>query len=435
MITSNLDKFKISTTKSLITSFAGLPLLLGMARKLGLEERLNALPVKERKRGYKPAESVMTLMGSIQSGGIALDDAGLLKNDEGMRELLGDMPASNTLGEFLRRFGQATVMELGKIVLATGVRVIHACGLKSLTLDIDAFFLESQKSDVEMNYKGEWGYNPVAVTCAELKMPLAGLFRKGAASPMANLAGLLKRVIQALPGLKLRARSDSAGYQARVVRVFHEHRVDFTITMRHDDAVMEAIHAIPGKCWQRFESAAWPNRETEIAETVHTFSEAKDLPAYRAIILRWLKAQPDLFDQEKYEYHAVMTSFNDWAPGLALQFHRSRQDGSENTNKEMSGGFGLEKLPCRELMANAAYFQIALLSHVVFTATKNLLLPNSWKHLTIKTVRHRMIRLAGVVMKRSRYLWLKISEAYPFREAFEEARWRLLGIEAVLSVV
>jgi hypothetical protein len=422
-------------TKRAITSFAGLPLLLGMARKLGLEEAINALPVKERNRGYKPAESVFTIMGSIQSGGVALDDVSLLKGDEGMKVLLGDLPAANTLGEFLRRFGHATVLGLGKILLATAVKVIHACGLKSLILDIDSFFLDSQKSDVEMNYEGEWGYNPVAVTCAELKMPMAGLFRKGNASPMANLAALLKRVIKALSGLKLRPRSDSAGYQAGVVRVLHENGVDFTVTMRHDPGVMETIHAIPEKSWQRFKSTAWENRDTEMAETVHAFSEAKDLPAHRAIVLRWPKAQRDLFDPEKYEYHAVMTSLDNWMAGLVLQFHRARQDGSENANKEMSGGFGLSKLPCREMMANAAYFQISLLSNVVFVATKHLVLPESWKHLTIKTVRHRMIRLAGIVMNRSRYLWLKISETYPFREVFEEARWRLLGLDVVLAVV
>jgi len=50
-----------------------------------------------------------------------------------------------------------------------------------------------------MNYEGLWGYNPVAVTCAELKMPMAGIFRKGTASPMANIAAPLKRTIAALP--------------------------------------------------------------------------------------------------------------------------------------------------------------------------------------------------------------------------------------------
>lgn len=433
MITKNLDKFKVSTTRQAITSFAGLPLMLGMARSLGLEDRINALPLKKRARGYKPAESAFTLMGLIQSGGEALDDVSLLKGDEGLGELWGEIPASNTLGEWLRRFGRKTVHELGRIQLATAAKVVFACKLKRVILDVDSFFLESQKSDVEMNYEGLWGYNPVAVTCSELKMPMAGIFRPGNASPMANIAALLERTIAALPGIDVRVRSDSAGFQAKVVRVLRDKGADFTITMRKDDNVMETIHGIRKEAWKRYESGVWENRECEIAETLHVFTEAKDLPAYRMIVIRWPKEEPDLFDKTPYEYHAVLTSMDNWTAGLVLQFHRTRQDGSENVNKELISGFGLSKLPCREFMANAAYFQMALLSCTVSAAFKHLVLPESWRHFTIKTLRFRMIRLAGIISRRARYLWLKIPENYPFRQVFENARHRLLWFSANMT--
>lgn len=427
MIIKNLEKYKLSTTKQAVTSFAGLPLLLGMAKSLGLEEKLNALPIKERARGYRPAETVFTLIGLLESGGISLDDVDILRGDAGLRSLWGAMPAANTLGEWLRRFDRKTVCLLGKIQLWAAAKVIRACGLKNIVLDVDAFFLESQKSDVKMNYEGLRGYNPVAVTCAELKMPMAGLFRPGNASPMAHLSGLLKRVLAALPGIKIRVRSDSAGYQAKVVRVLNAAGADFTITARKDDAVMETIGEIPKKAWRHHESSAWPNRKTEIAETLHVFARERDVPAHRLIVLRWPKEQQELFDKEPYEYHAVLTSLDEWTAELVLQFHRNRQDGSENVNKELKGGFGLSKLPCREMMANAAYFQVALLANTVFAATKHLALPKSWRPLTIKTVRFRLIRLAGVVARRSRYLFLKIPRGYPFFREFEEARWAVLS--------
>lgn len=433
MITKNLDKFKVSTTKQAITSFAGLPLMLGMARNLGLEDGINTLPLKKRERGYKPAESAFALMGLIQSGGEALDDVSLLKGDEGMGELWGEIPASNTLGEWLRRFGRKTVHKLGRIQLSAAAKVVHICKLKRVILDVDSFFLESQKSDVEMNYEGLWGYNPVAVTCSELKMPMTGIFRPGNASPMANIAALLERTIAALPGIEVRVRSDSAGFQAKVVRVLQDKRADFTITMRKDDNVMETIYGIRKEAWKRYESGAWENRECEIAETLHVFTEAKDLPAYRMIVVRWPKEEPELFDKTPYEYHAVLTSMDNWTAGLVLQFHRTRQDGSENVNKELSGGFGLSKLPCREFMANAAYFQMALLSCTVSAAFKHLVLPDSWRHFTIKTLRFRIIRLAGIISRRARYLWLKIPENYPFRQIFENARYRLLWYSANMT--
>jgi len=129
MITKNLNSFKITTTKQAITSFAGLPLLLGMAKNLGLEEEINALPLKERARGYKPAESAFALMGLIQSGGEALDDVSMLKGDDGLGELWGKIPASNTLGEWLRRYGCKTVHQLGRIQLGTAVKVVRACDI------------------------------------------------------------------------------------------------------------------------------------------------------------------------------------------------------------------------------------------------------------------------------------------------------------------
>ena len=433
MITKNLDKFKITTTKQAITSFAGLPLLLGMAKNLGLEEQINALPLKARARGYKPSESAFALMGLIQAGGEALDDVSLLKGDEGLCELWGEIPASNTLGEWLRRYGRKTVHQLGRIQLASAVKVVRASGFKRVTLDVDAFFLESQKSDVEMNYEGLWGYNPVAVTCSELKMPMCGIFRKGTASPMANIAALLKRAIAALPGIKVRVRSDSAGFQAKVVRVLRDNVADFTITMRKDENVLESIYGIPEARWAPYKTGAWKNRRCEIAEDLHVFVEAKDLPAYRMIVIRWPKEEPGLYDRSPYEYHAVLTSLHNWTAGLVLQFHRTRQDGSENVNKELSGGFGLSKLPCREFMANAAYFQMALLSCTVSAAFRHLVLPESWRHLTIKTLRFRMIRLAGIVSRRARSLWLKIPDNYPFRQVFENARYRLQWLSATMA--
>ena len=112
----------------------------------------------------------------------------------------------------------------------------------------------------------------------------------------------------------------------------------------------EAIRSIPQKTWKRYDSEAYPHKGSEIAETVHAFGEAdKDIAAFRLVVVRWPKEQQELFDAERFEYRAVATRFI-WEPGLVLQFHRNRQDGSENVNKEMKseGGFALSKLPCRD---------------------------------------------------------------------------------------
>src|SRR5258708_34236163 len=113
-------------------------------------------------------------MGLIQAGGIALDDVSVLKGDEGIAELIGSLPCANTLGEFLRRFRNKTIYNLGKITLETGSKVIRACQLKQVILYMDSFFLESQKEGVLMNYEGLYEYSPGALTVAVYKITLDG---------------------------------------------------------------------------------------------------------------------------------------------------------------------------------------------------------------------------------------------------------------------
>jgi len=419
----DLERVKLGTTTEAVTSFAGLPLFLQMGKALGLEKKLNGLRLKERERGYAPAETIFSLMGIQHAGGAALDDVEVLKRDEGLRRLVGAIPAANTLGEFLRRFTTRTLYGLGRIVANTAVAVMRAARLKEVTLDIDAFTVESQKGNAEMNYKGEVGFTPVMVTCAELKMPVAGLFRRGAASAQANLEWLLKRVMERLSGMKITVRSDSAGYQAKLVKLCERTAADFTITADKDRAVMETIKAIPDEKWRPYEDTAYANRIQEIAETVHAMGNAKT-QAHRLIVLRWKREGAELFEKD---HHAVFTN-RDGTPEQILRFHRQRQDKSENVNKEMVYGFGLEKLPCLEMKANAAYFQIAMLSAVVATAVKHLVLPEAWRNFTMKTLRFRLIRLAGVVSHHARQVGLRIPMGYVFREDFEAAWWRILGL-------
>lgn len=433
MLLKNLDRFKLSTTNLAVTSYAGLVLPLGMGRSLGLDCALDELKVKQRRRGYTTGEAGFALMGLILAGGEALDDVKHVSQDAGLGVLLGGMPAANTLGQFLQRFGKVRVCRLGWIQLNLAVKVIRRMKLKRITLDVDAFFVESQKDGVRMNYEGLKGYCPVMVTCAELGMPMAGIFREGNASPMVHLRALLKRVIETLqeeiPGIEIRLRSDSAGYQAQVVKLCEETGVGFTITARMDEAVVSTIEEIPAQAWRRLESKAWDDEETDVAETLHAFGDP-ETKAHRLLVIRHPKQQLELGDKDPYTYHAVLDGLECWTPGLTLQFHRNRQAGSEHVNEAIKSGFGMRKLPSGEFLANAAYFQFAMLAATVFSAWKHMTLPLEYKPLTIQTLRFRMIHLAGIVQKRARSLILKIPARYALRSIFEEARWGVLGAAA-----
>ena len=109
MIPQPLDGLKIDRTDETMTAHAGLALVSGVFDALELPARVNtALAcLKQRQRGYSPAEFIRSLVLLHVAGGDCLDDIRVLDGDSGLRTLLGGsgLPAANTLGTFLHSFG------------------------------------------------------------------------------------------------------------------------------------------------------------------------------------------------------------------------------------------------------------------------------------------------------------------------------------------
>ena len=296
MIVSNLNALQVEKTPLSLTSFAGLPLVLGLAHHLDLPQELDAIPgLKERRRGYSVSDHLLGLAMTLTAGGEALDDIELLRSDAGIREIVeGSLfPAPNTLGEFLRGFDQSSLWRLGEVSSKLVRRLISHKKLSSLTLDMDATLIESEKEEAHTTYKGFTGYDPLLAWIPELNCFLSGIFREGNASPQSHNASLLKKCLRLLPqGLKLRFRADSAAYQQKVVQECVDHGIEFAIGADLDVSVVAAIARIPEKTWKII------HRGEDIfalAETVHAPFNNKHLPSFRLIVTRRFTGQLELF--------------------------------------------------------------------------------------------------------------------------------------------
>ena len=241
--------------------------------------------------------------------------------------------------------------------------------------------------------------------------PLRGLivadeFREGNVPAGAKAIAFLKRCKEKLPaGKRLVAlRSDSAWYQAEVFNWCQEEGVRFAICADQDSAVKEAIGNIEASEWKVYRG------DREIAQTVHTMNGSKQ--AFRLVVLRWPKEQPELFDAEPYFYHAIasggVTEEGEEEPEEVMAFYDQRGE-AENWIKELKDGFGMDWMPCGESYANAVYFRLGVLAYNLFIAMKVLSLPGPWQRYTIGTVRWRLYETAGRVLWESRRVILKLA--------------------------
>ena len=118
MIAQNLHRLKVEKSDQCLTSYAGLPLLSELAHQTGLVEQLDAIPGLWQRQGcYRTSDYIMSLAMTLIAGGEGLDDTRLLRCDPGLNQLtFPTMPAANTFGEFLRRFGHRSLHHLSRTV-------------------------------------------------------------------------------------------------------------------------------------------------------------------------------------------------------------------------------------------------------------------------------------------------------------------------------
>jgi hypothetical protein len=396
---------KLEKSEERLTSLGGLVVLEEMAQALNVWKRVDEqLAGPGSGRGYRPSQFVQPLVWMLHAGGRRLEDLRELRAEQEVLENLGlrAVPDAGTGGDWLRRQGEGGVAGLERVNRELIQGALEQEG-EERTLHVDATEIEAEKQEAQWTYHHVQGY-----------MPLVGYvngicvgqeFRDGNVSPGAGILRFAKKCEAALPeGKRIYFRSDSAAYPAEGIDDYRQPAPTFTLTADLDAAVKREIKNLPEGAWQPYRTADGVATEREIAETVHTLNGTKQ--AFRLIVLRWLNPQPNLFETERYGYHAVASNREESAPGVIWK-HNGRGQ-SENGHKELKLDVGMEQMPCGQREANALYFAIGVLAYNLAQLLQRRVLPESYRTATVATLRWKVYRLAGKLVRHARGLILQI---------------------------
>lgn len=406
---------KLERSSERLTSLGGLVVLEELARALKVWEKLDGvLEGPGSGRGYEPHEFVQSLVWMLHAGGRRLEDLRELQAEGEVLERLGleAVPDAGTVGDWLRRQGLAgaeAIQQVSRELIAGCLRQEP----EELTLDVDATEIEADKQEAAWTYNRVKGYMPLVGYVNGLCVGQE--FREGNQSPGAGILEFAQGCEAALPeGRRIYFRSDSAAYQAAVINHYSQGGRSFTITADLDAAVKREIRHLPETAWTAYRTREGFATDREIAETVHTMSGTEQ--AFRLIVLRWANPQPSLFEAERYCYHAVATNREEAASEVIWK-HNQRGE-SENWHKELKVGLGMEQMPCGGFEANAMYFAIGVLAYNLAQLLKRQALPESYQTATVATLRWKLYRLAGKLVRHARGWVLQIKA--------DLEKWRLL---------
>ncbi len=274
-----------------------------------------------------------------------------------------------------------------------------------LTLDVDASIIAAGKQEAEWTYAKVKGYQPmlgyVEGVCVHHE------FRAGNEAAGTGAVKFLQGCEAQLPaGKKIYVRSDSAWYQAAVMNRCWERQHTFTITADPDCAVKAAIGQIPESGWKAYRTREGIASDREIAETVHSLNQSKE--SFRLIVVRWKNVQPNLFEAQNYCYHAVASNRAESESASEVRWLHNQRGEAENWHKELKLEMGMEQMPCGQQEANAVYFAIGVLAYNLSVVLKAELLPPEYRRASVATLRWKVYRLVGKLVRHARAWVLKV---------------------------
>jgi len=435
-------KLEFSETEE-ITPYAGLGIYGEMYKAIGIDRGVEKIfPKPGSGSGIEANNYIEPIVLMFLGGGKYMEDIRKINADNGLKKIckIKRVPSSDALGDWLRRESSVKEEKISELNDNITGRIIKRAKEEELTLDIDATEIEAEKYEAQYTYNGNKGYMPILGFIPELDLCCGYEFREGNVPPQDKNYEFTKQIVEKVKraGKTIKKfRSDAAGYQARLINYLSGEGIKWTLTADQDVSVKEMIKRIPESNWKQYKDRDGIKRDREYSETVHCMNKSDE--AFRMIIQRWLNPEQDLFKKtEKYCYHVIATNYPETSTGQVFEeektaeeiiwWHNGRSN-SENYNKELKNGFNLDYMPCGEFAANAVWFGLGILAYNFFIASKIYLFPSGWLKKTISTVRWQFIQMAGKVIRRSRYLIVRLCgalrETYEIYQKARELCWEL----------
>jgi hypothetical protein len=418
------------------TPHAGVTLLIELGRisqVMAMAER--CLPAKKSPKGLGQGQFVEAFMLLSALGGDCIDDLDDLRQDEGLKAILGyQLPASSTARQWLDLFHEEGLLEgrpeQGSFIPLESSRLgglrsvlertIHAYVAAvrpepTVTLDVDAHLVESSKDTALMTYEGFRGYQPLLVRWAESGLVLADQFRDGNVPAGQDIKELVDCAYAALPlregGWWVQVRSDTAAYQHKVLDHWDERRWRFAVSADMSPQLRAEIEALPPEAWHFWaEEKSGAVREwAEVSFVPSRPSEHRDSKPYRYLAVRIRTAQGVMFgDGNTVKLFAVVT--NDWqTPGQALlEWQRGKAGTIEHVHLVLKDELAAGTYPSAKFGANAAWLRLQVLTYNLLELLKATALDKQYRNARPKRLRFAIFTQMATIVHHARREFARI---------------------------
>jgi len=414
-----------------LTSFSGLVVFQRLFAQLDLKERLRACfshllvsPI------FGHHVIVLLLVVHLLLGYRELRDIRYYHDDPLVKRLLGlrRLPDVATVSRTLASAGRRSVEKLREFCRQLVLERLRLIGPRRLTVDFDGSVqstcrrAEGTAVGFNKKKKGARSYYPLFCTIAQTGQVFDLLHRSGnvhdSNGAAAFIVDSIRRIREAVPGIKIEARLDSAFFSAEIVGMLDDAGVDFTLSVPFERfAELKAM--IQGRLrWRRFNAAL------SFFET--PWKPKKWKSRYRFLFIRERVVrqqkdpiQLDLFIpyQLGYDFKVIVTNKRARMKKV-LAFHNGR-GAQEGIFGELKSHCQMEYVPVRTRVGNEIFLFSAVLAHNLTRELQMAAHPPQrvttekraplWIFQQLNTLRRNLIQRAGRLTRPQGMLTLTMS--------------------------
>lgn len=395
------------------TAHGGQLLVDALCRRFDLWKRLHEEPsLDPRKRtstGFSAVANIAQLLFTLTSGGASLADAERLGQDRVLMQLLGldKGPDQSTLGEWLRAQTKESVLALHRLNAdwvewasqqAKPGRWQHA-GQVELFFDDTEIEVEGHKFEgARVNYEGNRALSWQTLWYGPWL--LDGIL-DGAGDVSEHLPVLLDEHQHRWQGHPNYFYADSGSSAAKYLnRIEQAGFTRWSVSYNKWTSKLDQLAAaLPESQW----SALPPAEQTQeqYAWVKHQPGECQQVQKFATV--RW-KEKGDLL--WRYAYRVCQAGDQD-SPQAVFERHRLK-GAKEQGFSEVLSGLDLHHPPCLGLIANQAYYAIAMLAYNVLISLKLLDLPEAEQGWRIQTLIRHLLTVPVSVSSHARYVVAQI---------------------------
>jgi hypothetical protein len=441
-VSRGIDRVEVTFDDPNLVANAGLLLTATLVARLELEALINgAVRLVGRVGGARPGRKVLTLVHAMIAGGSHIDHADMLRAGATQGVLSHRVMAPSTLGTFLRAFTFGHIRQLDAVIgeaIRRAWKLGAGPGNDRLVIDIDSTIAEVHghtKGGAAYGYTHRLGYHPILATRADTGEILHARLRIGSANTQRGakrfVEELIARVRRCGATGDVVVRVDSGFWSNKLIDTLGRLDVRYTMAVRCNvQAVTAAIASIDDAAWRPIDYPA--GGEAEVAECAYVTGGGTTKRAQRH--LRLIVRRTRLTDtaQRKlwpdWRHHAFLTDLDGNCVDIDA-FHR-RHAVVELAIRDLKEGAGLEHCPSGQFHANAAWLACAVLAHNLIRWSAALGGIREDRLVVARSVRTRLIALAGRLVNRSGRPVLRLPENWPWANEFLTALGRLRALPA-----